>query len=74
LDSDKKEEKKGGREDVEGPARMKQAERWRLAPGGFFVRQWKRLVSKNRDGYIFNYLKYHSLCALARLGSPKFLN
>lgn len=45
-----------------------EAERWRLAPGGSFVQQWKRLVSKNRDGYIFNYLKYHSS------SSPKFLN
>jgi len=31
--------RKRGREDVEAPARMEQAERWRLAPGGFFVRQ-----------------------------------
>lgn len=29
----------GGREDAEGPARLGEVERWRLAPGGFFVRQ-----------------------------------
>jgi len=28
-----------GRKDSEGPVWMEEAERWRLAPGGFFVRQ-----------------------------------
>lgn len=37
---ERKVEREGGREEIaEGPAREWEAERWRLAPGGSFVRQ-----------------------------------